>query len=303
MTLAWARGRGRASPSQEPEAPVWPVLAELEVYTPTRRVVGWIAPEGERTSDWINRGNELELIGPVETGLADERPELPQPAAGVARTRMPTSEIMFAIPPTLPTGRHLRLHRRVLRVRFQMDGYELIGKIHVRPGAEVGDYLLRSSRTFVPITDAELVRQREPMFARVLPVVIMNVRHVSRIHLMDGAPELAPAPAQTPTLADRAAEMTKPATPSLSPTLPNMAAAPIPPSPKADASPPAPGESPSGAAAPAEPAAPAPFTFSDIEPREGSVHRALSELAALRRDGLVNDAEFEAKRAEILRRL
>ena len=303
MTLAWARGRGRASPSQEPEAPVWPVLAELEVCTETRRLVGWIAPEGERTSDWINRGNELELIGPIETGLADERPELAQPAAGVSRVRMATSEIMFAIPPTLPSGRHLRLHRRVLWVRFQMDGYQLSGKIHVRPGAEVGDYLMRSSRTFVPITDAELVRQREPEFVRALPVVIMNARYVSRIHLVDGAPEPAPAPAQTPTLADRAAEMTKPATPSLSPTLPNVAAAPIPPSPKADASPPAPGESPSEAAEPAAPAAPAPFTFSDIEPREGSVHRALSELAALRRDGLVNDAEFEAKRAEILRRL
>src|SRR5205814_9463249 len=158
-------------------------------------------------------------------------------------------------------------------------------------------------RTSVSVTGAECVGQRGPEFVRALPVVIMNARYGSRIHLVDGAPEPAPAPGQTPTLADRAAEMTKPATPSLSPTLPNKAAAPIPPSPKADASPPAPGESPSEAAEPAAPAAPAPFTFSDIEPREGSVHRALSELAALRRDGLVNDAEFEAKRAEILRRL
>jgi len=288
MTLAWARGKGRAAPQPDPDTPVWPVLAELEVYTETRRLVGWIAPEGERTSDWINRANELELIGAIETGLADARPELQEPVAGAARTRLATSEIMFAVPPRLPQGRHLRLHRRVLRVRFQMDGYQLSGRIHVRPGAEVGDYLLRSSRRFVPITDAELVRQRDPEFARMLPVVIMNVRYVSRIHLMDGAPEPAAAPAEMSSAPEFA---TAPATPpesSVSPSMPNIAAARILPTPEAPAT---------------QADAPGPFRLNDIEPTEGSVHRALSELAALRRDGLVTDAEFEAKRSEILSRL
>ena len=292
MTLAWARGKGRAAPQPDPDAPVWPVLAELEVYTESRRLIGWIAPEGERTSDWINRGQELELIGAIETGLGDARPELREPAAGADRTRLRTSEIIFAVPPSLPQGRHLRLHRRVLRVRFQMDGYQLSGRIHVRPGAEVGDYLLRSSRTFVPITDAELVRQREPEFARMLPVVIMNVRYVSRIHLMDGAPEPppapAPAPAETPSPPEPAIGPAIPARPAGPPGMPNMAAAPIPPNPTTSATPAGQSE---------------PFTFNDIEPTEGSVHRALSELAALRRDGLVTDAEFEAKRSEILSRL
>jgi len=177
-----------------------------------------------------------------------------------------------------------------------MDGYQLSGRIHVRPGAEVGDYLLRSTRTFVPITDAELVRQREPEFARMLPVVIMNVRYVSRIHLMDGSPEppltpAEPAPVtdEAPRAGDSSLVPAVPVRPSAPPAfMPNMAAAPILPSP----------------AAPTTPASqPAPFTFNDIEPMEGSVHRALSELAALRRDGLVNEAEFEAKRAEILKRL
>ena len=204
MTLAWARGKGRAAAQPESNAPVWPVLAELEVYTETRRLIGWIAPEGERTSDWINRANELELIGAVETGLADERPELAEPGAGAGRTRIPASEIIFAVPPSLPQGRHLRLHRRVLRVRFQMEGYQLSGKIHVRPGAEVGDYLMRSSRVFVPITDAELVHQREPEFIRLLPVAIMNSRYVTarpsrwllapRLLLSRSAPPRSPSP-------------------------------------------------------------------------------------------------------------
>jgi hypothetical protein len=283
MTLAWARGKGRASSTPEPEAPVWPVLAELEVYTPTRRLIGWIAPEGERTSDWINRSNELELVGAIEAGLADPRPEVPEPAAGASRVRLHTSEIVVAVPPTLPQGRHLRLHRRVLLVRFQMDGYQLSGRIHLRPGAEVGDYLLRSSRTFVPITDAELIRQHDPQFARLLPVVIMNARYVSRIHLVDAAPEPAAAPAAPPMPAAAALAAARPAA-SPPPTPPSPAIA--------------------SAEAPSDDAdVPAPFTVNDIEPVEGSVHRALSELAALHRDGLVSDVEFQAKRSEILSRL
>ena len=291
MTLAWARGKGRPESQPDPDAPVWPVLAELEVYTESRRLVGWIAPEGERTSDWINRANELELIGAVETGLADERPELVEPGAGAARTKIPAAEIIFAVPPSLPQGRHLRLHRRVVRVRFQMEGYQLSGKIHVRPGAEVGDYLLRSSRIFVPITDAELVHQREPEFVRLLPVAIMNARYVSRIHLFDGASEPIPPAPETPSLVERAAQLAVPATPGLPPSMPNLAAAPIPPRRE---------PAPAPAAAPNQPE---PFRMSDIEPVEGSVHRALSELTALHRDGLVTDAEFEAKRSEILSRL
>ena len=264
MTLAWARGKGRASPKPDTDAPVWPVLAELEVYTATRRLIGWIAPEGERTSDWINKSNEVELVGAVETGLADHHPELQQPGAGAVRVRVPISEIVFAVPPSLPQERHLRLHRRVLHVRFQMEGYELSGKIHVRPGAEVGEYLLRSNRIFVPITDAELVHQRDPQFQRLLPVVIMNARHVSRIHLVDGQPDAPAIVAEPPpAIAPSAVEAPSAETGNVPPT----------------------------------------FTFNDIEPAEGSVHRALSELAALHRDGLVNQAEFEAKRSEILGRL
>lgn len=295
MTLAWARGKGRAAqPDPNTETPVWPVLAELEVYTETRRLIGWIAPEGERTSDWINHANELELIGAVETGLADERPELAQPGASAGRTRIPASEVIFAVPPSLPQGRHLRLHRRVVDVRFQMEGYQLSGKIHLRPGAEVGEYLLRSSRIFVPITDAELVHKRDPEFVRLLGVVIMNARYVSRIHLFDGTPDPEPAP-EAPSFVERHTQVAAPATPSLPAATPNLAAAPILPQRLTAQAPPAPMDEP-------EPMSEA-FRMSDIEPTGGSVHRALSELTALHRDGLVTDAEFEAKRSEILSRL
>src|SRR5439155_23440654 len=79
MTLAWARGKGRASPKPDTDAPVWPVLAELGVYTATRRLIGWTAPEGERSRDWIHKSNEVELVVAVPPGLDEARSRLRQP--------------------------------------------------------------------------------------------------------------------------------------------------------------------------------------------------------------------------------
>lgn len=254
-TLLWRQpGSRRSEPELEtPETPMWPELAELEVYTLERRLCGWIAPEGERTSDWMNRSADMELLAPVEIALDVERPALPTADASSSRLRLAASDVLFAVPPQLPPGRHLRLHRRVQRISFEMDGYDVSGRIHVRPGAEVGDYLLRSARVFVPITDAEVVHLVEPAFRRFAPTLIVNSRRVTRLHVIDhrtAAPE---------------------------------AATPRPPEPAA-------------AAAGAEP-------ISDVPPVAGAIHAALSELAALHRDGLVSDTEFAAKRAEILARL
>jgi hypothetical protein len=264
--LDWRRSHGTdaGTDSADPAtAPVWPVLAELEVYTRTRRVVGFFAPEGERTSDWINRGHELDLLATVEIPLAGERTALEQPGADARRTRISATDIVFAVPPALPSGRHLRLHRRVMSIHIEMDEYDVQGRIHVRPGAEMADYLLRSSRVFVPITDVQLTHLTEPAFSRSLPVLIVNSRHVSRLHLAEGAsprrPGIVPVPQQMP------------ATVLSSPVL--------------DVEPAAPDEA------------------ETDWPAAGEVHRALSELTSLHRDGLIDDAEFAAKRSEILARL
>lgn len=199
-TLVWRKPGSADVPTDfEPAPPVWPVLAELEVYTRTRRLLGWIAPEGERTSDWMNRGHELELLGAIEVPMAADRPALAEPGRELRRQRVSATDVLFAVPPSLPSGRHLRLHRRVIRIHFEMDDYDLRGRIHVRPGAEVGDYLIRSSRVFVPITDAELIHRAAPGFSLSLPVVIVNSRHVSRLHLMEGgSAHPAPASPQSP---------------------------------------------------------------------------------------------------------
>jgi Family of unknown function (DUF6812) len=259
--LLWRRSnseREELEPAESAAAPMWPVLAELEVYARTRRLFGWIAPEGERTSDWMNRGHEMELLAPVEVALDAERPVLAEPEGDVARERVACTDVLLAVPPALPAGRHLRLHRRILRIHFEMDDWELRGRIHVRPGAEVGDYLLRSSRVFVPITEVELVHTADPQFRRALPVVIVNSRHVSRLHLVEGS-----SPGRHPVKV--AAEPSTLVPPTLD----------VDTAPDVDA----------------------------IEPVPGAVHRALSELAALRRDELISARQFNAKRKEILARL
>jgi hypothetical protein len=245
------------SGAPDPVAPVWPVLAELEIYTPTRRLLGWIAPEGERASDWMNRGEEVELLASLEVGLAADRPELPDPQRDARRVRLASQDVLFAVPPSLPQGRHLRLHRRIARIEFEMGEYDVSGHIHVRPGTEPMDGLLRSPRVFVPITDAQLIHHEEPRFSRAVQVLVVNSRHVTRLQLNGSSPAR---------------------------------------------------RSPSQVTAKEWPDESTPATALDqdlgaIEPLAGSVHRALSELTALHRDGLIDDAEFQAKRSEILARL
>ena len=274
-TLAWRR-RAEAEPpgaAAASDTPVWPVLAELELTIHAGRVRGWIAPEGERTSDWVNRGAEIELIGPVEEVPSATTGIIAQPDRDASRRRYATSDVLFAVPPDLPVGRHLRLHRRIHGIHFEIGEYEIHGRIHVRPGAEVGDYLLRSSRVFVPITEVDLVHHAEPAFRRRLPVIIVNSRHVTRLY--SGTGGAVPATAGgLPTLSETPADVAGyPADPQAL-----------------------------SAAGPMEVPNPA-AVDPDAAGLPGAIHQALAELAALRVDDLVSEREFRAKRREILARL
>jgi len=269
-SLAWLR---HSDPEERPgtppaDTPVWPELAELEIVTADRRMRGWIAPEGERTSDWMNRGREIELIGPVDEPLTDATGTLAEADADSRRLRIAAEEILFAVPPALPLGRHLRLHRRVHGIHFEAGGYEVHGRIHVRPGAQVGDYLLRSSRVFVPITEVDLEHRAEPHFRRRLPVLIVNARHVTRLYSGEGDRAVSAAIDGAMTLGA-----------AMEPRDAGVTPEPMPPG--ADA---VPGDD-------------------EIEPVRGEAHRALAELAALREDGLITVREHQAKRKEILARL
>jgi hypothetical protein len=189
--VAWAR---RHDPATEPDgsalAAVAPdqasahpfELAAVDFTTVTGRWTGWIATDGNRTSDWLNHSSELVIRGMNEIALADDldEPGLPV-ASGLTEHRLRPEELLFVVPPPLPPNRHLRLHRRRVRIHLDMGDYHISGELHVRPGANAGDYALRSSRTMIPLTEVELAYRGEPEFRRLESVLIVNARHVTHM--------------------------------------------------------------------------------------------------------------------------
>ncbi len=161
-------------------------LAAAELTTTEGRFTGWIATDGQRTSDWLNHNGELLVRGMTPVGLSED---LVDPglaiASGLAEHRLGAHELLFLAPPPLPANRHLRLHRRKVRVHLEMGDYRVVGQLHVRPGASAGDYVLRSSRRMVPLTEVDLVHVGEPEFRRTLAVLIINARHVTRMQDAD----------------------------------------------------------------------------------------------------------------------
>jgi hypothetical protein len=118
------------------------------------------------------------------------------------------------------------------------------------------------------------VTRGEPYVRRVLPVLIVNSRHVTRLHLVEGqrarsalATHGQPAPAHPAS--PRAGSQPVTATTLEGPVLD-----------VADA-----------------------VAQAEARPAPGDVYRALSELAALQRDKLITRVEHRRKRAEILARL
>jgi hypothetical protein len=178
-------------------------LARLELYTVWGREAAWVRAGSDRTSDWLNRGDAIEVYDVESLPLDGE-------GIDVAASRPPThlslserlaADVLFVVPPTLRPNRHLQLHRRIADVRMELASFVLTGRAHIRPGIEAGDFLLRGNRRFVPITHVELRYTGEPSFSRQVPVVIVNVTHVTlldrslgaAVHDHDDPPVPAPA--------------------------------------------------------------------------------------------------------------
>jgi len=184
--LRLSRTRPQTAPSEPEEIgpPDESALARVELYTVWGREVGWVSSGRDRTSDWLNQGDTISVRGLRDLPLAGHRPDA-EPAPTLAEvgalpmTERLAADVIFVVPPALPPNRHLRLHRRIVAVRMELASFLLVGRVHIRPGAEAGDYLLRGNRRFVPVTGVELTYTGEPSFARHLPVAIVNVTHVT----------------------------------------------------------------------------------------------------------------------------
>lgn len=157
-------------------------LAAVDLITVSGRFSGWIATDGERTSDWLNHNDELLVRGMEAVAPMEQLAEATLPvASGLTEQHLSATDVIFVVPPPLPPNRHLRLHRRRVRIHLELGAYRVSGQLHVRPGANAGDYVLRSTRTMVPLTEVELVHAGDPAFRRLTPVLIVNARHVTRM--------------------------------------------------------------------------------------------------------------------------
>lgn len=180
MRFAWNRATADDS-IQEPSGTPQPTteLAAVQVQLSddgTR--VGWIDTRGQRTSDWLNAMPEVPIHGlaPVDEAAGEPPNAMTSPAESIERDR-----IVWVVPPPLPPNRHLRLHRRRVLVHLELDDHEVSGQIHVRPGAEAIDQVLRGTRDLVPLTEVQVTSRDGSGEGAALPVLIVNRTHVRRV--------------------------------------------------------------------------------------------------------------------------
>ena len=159
-----------------------PDLAPIELYTADARIVGWLAPNGQRVTDLLATRDELRLWRPSPGPLDDMEPpgDLPPGGESGEWESLPTARVILAMPPEWRASRQLRLHKRLRRAALIAGPFSVTGNIHLQPGVEVGPHILRSS-SFLPLTDAYLLHTGQPPFEHVVSVVIVNAAHVSQI--------------------------------------------------------------------------------------------------------------------------
>lgn len=182
----WRRGPGPSATQGSAAVASTPELAPIEIYTADARIVGWLAPDGQRVTDLLNSRDELRLWRPspgpeaatVEPTSIHARPETDD-GPGEWES-LPTARVILAMPPEWRASRQLRLHRRLRRAAIEAGPFSVTGNVHLANGVQVGPHLLRG-QGFLPLTDAYLLHLGEPYFEHVASVVIVNTIHVSRI--------------------------------------------------------------------------------------------------------------------------
>jgi len=178
----WRRGPGVAATHGNTAVAVAPELAAIELYTAESRIVGWLAPGGQRVTDLLGSQDELRLWRPSPGALDDTTPPSPDAAVGDNGEweSLSTAQVILAMPPEWRASRQLRLHRRLRRAAVTAGPFQVTGNVHLHPGVEVGLHLARS-QPFLPLTDAYILHNGEPPFEHVVSVAIVNTAHIAQI--------------------------------------------------------------------------------------------------------------------------
>jgi hypothetical protein len=177
----WRRGPGPSGVQGSVALAAVSELAPVELYTADSRIVGWIAPNGQRVTDLLSSQDELRLWRPSPGPLDDTAlPEGTDPGEGGEWESLATARVILAMPPEWRASRQLRLHRRLRRAALIAGPFRVTGNVHLHPGVQVGLHLVRNPG-FLPLTDAYLLHEGDPPFEHVVSVVIVNGAHVSQI--------------------------------------------------------------------------------------------------------------------------
>ncbi|HEX7172047.1 MAG TPA: hypothetical protein VF365_05495 [Candidatus Limnocylindria bacterium] len=180
----WRRGPGPSATQGSAAFAMDPDLAPIELYTADSRIVGWIAPGGQRVTDLLSTQDELRLWRPSPGALDDRKMPAAEPTGVPGENgeweSLATERVILAMPPEWRASRQLRLHRRLRRAACVAGPFSVTGNVHLSPGVEVGLHLLRTQR-FIPLTDAYILHSGDPPFEHVVSVAIVNAAHVAKI--------------------------------------------------------------------------------------------------------------------------
>jgi hypothetical protein len=180
----WRRGPGQSAVHGTAAVNLANDLAPIELYTADARIVGWIAPRGQRVTDLLSTSDELRLWRPSPGPLDETGPTLDaapgNPDESGEWESIPTARVILAMPPEWRASRQLRLHRRLRRAAVVAGPFSVTGNVHLAPGMEIGLHLARVDR-FLPLTDAHLLHNGEPPFEHVVSVALVNTAHVAQI--------------------------------------------------------------------------------------------------------------------------
>lgn len=151
----------RDAVASEPEL-ASPAVKPIRLILSDRDVTGWIEPGDARVTDLLQRGTPL--------------PFLPGEESAGRWVTVDPAELLVVVPPPHVSRPERRLQRQRHEVMIRIGGWVATGTAHLMPGEEYDPYL-RSTRQFLPLTDATLGREGDES-AQALETVIINLKQV-----------------------------------------------------------------------------------------------------------------------------
>ncbi len=180
----WSLGRRKKEPEPHPapELPVPSSLGIVEFWTVDQRLTVGMDLGHRRLTDLVN-GQDAVRVVPFE--VAPEDPSLPVPMrSNQAWSDLSVEDALLVFPPPQSTDPQRRLHRPKQAVDIRIGPFEIVGSVHIPPGAQAAGFLFRQQARFTPITRATVRDTRLAGYEQRAEVVLVNLKRVDMIRDM-----------------------------------------------------------------------------------------------------------------------